>query len=79
MAGYFFRVNECLLRSKTKETVDAIYLKEDTLQLVLKHADNMAIVNSMQIFINLDNNKCSKSPLRAQININLVRSIFQKI
>ena len=47
--------------------------------MILNHAENMALVNAMQIYMNLDSSKCSQSTLRTQINVNLVNLAYEKI
>lgn len=80
LAGYFFRTNLCLLNNKYKETVDRVYANSKVFKSLIANSDNMAISNTIQLFLNLDINKnVTSQPQKLAIKCEVIRSIFQKM
>lgn len=57
LAGYFFRINLCLMTNRQKETTDAIYSNPQLLFRLIDHSEHMSIASSIQLYLNLDINK----------------------
>jgi len=77
LAGYFFRANLCLLNNKYKETVDRVYSNPKVFTNLINHSDNMAISNTIQLFLNLDINKnVTSQPDKLTNKLDVIRSIF---
>ena len=80
LAGYFFRTNLCLLNNKYKETVDRVFSSPRVFAGLIAHSDNMAISNTIQLFLNLDINKNITSQAdKLTIKLDVIRSIFDKM
>ena len=80
LAGYFFRANLTLLNNKYKETVERIYSRPRYFQRLIVHSDNMAVSNTIQLFLNLDVNKnVISQPDKLNIKLDVIRNIFERV
>lgn len=81
LAGYFFRVNICLMNNRQKETVETLYAKPHLLMKLVDHAEHMPIANVIQLYLNLDINKhvSVENEDRTKTKVELVGRILRKI
>lgn len=80
LAGYFFRANLSLLNNKYKETVDQIYSQLRFFEGLVRHSGNMAISNTIQLYLNLDINKnVVPQPDRLTTKLSILGLIFDRI
>lgn len=62
LAGYFLRVNICLLNNKYRETIDCMYENERNFELLLENSHSLSITNTLQVYLNLDLTKNPQTP-----------------
>jgi hypothetical protein len=56
-AGYFFRVNNCLLNLRFKEITDFVYSRPEMFKKLLQHSQIVSVTNTVQILLSLDASK----------------------
>ena len=80
LAGYFLRVNICLLNNKYREAIDVMYENIHNFELLLENTYNLSITNTLQVYLNLDLTKNSQtSNERLNIKLNVINKMMRII